>query len=913
MRGSSFFKLLLVLLLPLVLLFSSTDAMAQTSGTIKGVTLDDGGLAIPGVLVTVSSPALIGGAQQQSSDGQGRFLFIKLPPGIYSIRAEMAGFGTIEYQAIQVLIGKTVPLTVEMTYQEAGGVMVVKDTPPAIDTEQTQRSTVMTKEFLDRVPTGRDYLQAVSAAPGVIGGGNASMAGGAGNENTYMIDGVNITDPVTGTFSLNFNFDAIEQLEVVTGAFDAEHPNNLGGIVNIVTQTGGNTLEFQSNIFYSNGNWAPKTDARFTADGVQLSPTDFDSQFSTYQVSGQVSGPIVRDKAWFLISYQSSRSLIANVGIDLPRDYEGHYLMTKLTAQPTAAHRFTVLAQTNPTTIDNTNQSDRFVRPEAQGRQIQGGIVTSVQWDWFISPEVFVETKGTIQKSYIETSGVPCTHDVKLGYHPCEPNEVDNSLDILTPGRLGSFNAYDSENYPFFQFDDRYRTSVSSKVSFLQRTVPFLPGTHDFKGGLEVNRLSTERTYGYAGNIYYVDLNEVIYDPGTYSNYYWIETTGALTYKQSGESYGAFVQDVYKPVDNLTLRVGVRYDRSVQRADTNDAVVNFGVWGPRLYTAWDPFGDDKTKISGGYGRFNAIGNLGVANDLNSAGFGTKLYLGEYFGEYANGSSQNYSLSPNENLNTVNDRLTAPHSDEFVVGAERQVIDDIVVATNFTAKFTRNQYVYDETNVIWDEDGFGFLGTSNGEVESLFRLRTPSVSRRDYYHTDVQARKNFSNRWLASVTYSYVVSKGTVLGGGGSALAVPSQADFSYGNLPTDIRHQVKAFGAYELPNDPWTTNIGVSLQYYSGQPLSRYYYGAGYGGSNILKSDIGTYTRLRPVYYASLQVSQDIDVRKGQFRVYGIFENAVNARSPVGVNGSYLYQQNRWVITSRQSPVEIQFGGEYRF
>ena len=178
---------------------------------------------------------------------------------------------------------------------------------------------------------------------------------------------------------------------------------------------------------------------------------------------------------------------------------------------------------------------------------------------------------------------------------------------------------------------------------------------------------------------------------------------------------------------------------------------------------------------------------------------------------------------------------------------------------------------------------------------------------------MQARKNFSNRWLASVTYSYVVSKGTVLGGGGSALAVPSQADYSNGNLPTDIRHQVKAFGAYELPNDPWTTNIGVSLQYYSGQPLSRYYYGAGYGGSNILKSDIGTYTRLRPVYYASLQVSQDIDVRKGQFRVYGIFENAVNARSPVGVNGSFLYQQNRWVITSRQSPVEIQFGGEYRF
>lgn len=913
MRGSSFFKLLMVLFLPLALMFTSAEAHAQTTGTIKGTTIDDGGLAIPGVLVTIESPALIGGAQQQNSDAQGRFLFSKLPPGLYSVRAEFAGFGTIQYNDIQVLIGRTVPLTIEMTYQEASEVMVVTDERPAIDTEQTQRTTVMTKEFLDRVPTGRDYLTAVQSAPGVVGTGNANMAGGASNENTYMIDGVNITDPVTGTFSLNFNFDAIEQLEVITGAFDAEHPNNLGGIINIVTETGGNTLEFQSNVFYSNGNWAPKSDARYTADGVQLAPTDFDSQLSTYRISGKVSGPIIRDKAWFIISYQTARSQISNVGIDLPRDYEGHYVMAKLTAQPTAAHRFTVLAQADPTTIDNTVQSDRFILPEAQGRQVQGGLVTSLQWDWFISPEVFVETKATMQKSYIETSAVPCTHNAKLGYHACEPNETEGSLDILTPGRQGSFNAYSSENYPFYQFDDRFRYTVNSKVSLLQRTVPFLPGTHDFKAGVEFNRLSTERTYGYAGNILYVDLNEVTYDPTTFQNYYWLETTGALTYAQSGEAFGGFVQDVYKPVDNLTFRFGVRYDRSVQRSDQNVAVVNFGVWGPRLYAAWDPFGDDRTKIGGGYGRFNGIGNLGIANSLNSAGFGDKLYLGEFFSGYTNASSDNYSLTPNENLNTVHDRLTAPHSDEFSLVAERQIIDDIVIAANFAAKFTRNQYVFDETNVIWDEDGFGYVGTSNGEVESLFRLRTPSVSRRDYYQTDVQARKNWSNRWLASVTYSYVRSMGTVLGGSGSGLAVPSQSAYAYGNLPTDIRHQVKGFAAYEFANDPWTTSLGVNLQYFSGSPISRYYYGAGYGSSSILKSDLGTYARTKPLYYASIQLTQDFDVPRGQMTGFLILENAINARNPDSVSGSFLYAQNRWVITSRQNPVEVQVGIEYSF
>ena len=143
-------------------------------------------------------------------------------------------------------------------------------------------------------------------------------------------------------------------------------------------------------------------DARWAADGVQLSPTGFDSQFSTYSINGLVGGPIVRDKAWFIISYSGVRSLITNVGVDLPRDYEGHYIYGKLTAQPVPAHRVTAIFQADPTSIDNMVQSSRFVKPEAQSRQAQGGFVVGFNWDWFLSPEVFVESKATYQRTYIE-------------------------------------------------------------------------------------------------------------------------------------------------------------------------------------------------------------------------------------------------------------------------------------------------------------------------------------------------------------------------------------------------------------------------------------------------------------------------------------------------------------------------------
>ncbi len=246
--------------------------------------------------------------------------------------------------------------------------------------------------MLQKIPAGRDYQSAVQRAAGVIGYGNPNMSGGAYNENTYMLDGANITDPVTGTFSVNFNYDAIQQIEIVLGGYMPEYGVSLGGVVNLVTETGTNNLQFQTSIYYLNGNWAPKLDARYTADGYELAPSSFDSSFQTVNVTGKVSGPVVRDRAWFIVSYEHARSLIANVGIDVPRDYDAHYVLAKLTLQPSSEHRITTFLQLDPTVIDNIDQTSQTVKPEAQGRQAQGGYVSQVRWQWFLSPNANIDT-----------------------------------------------------------------------------------------------------------------------------------------------------------------------------------------------------------------------------------------------------------------------------------------------------------------------------------------------------------------------------------------------------------------------------------------------------------------------------------------------------------------------------------------
>jgi outer membrane cobalamin receptor len=326
-------------------------------------------------------------------DANGEVQFVQLLPGTYDASVTRSGFAGVTLRGVEIKVNRTSVQYVSMFFEGSAEEVEVVAKKDVVDTSSTSRGTVLTKEFLDRIPAGRSYQSAVQMAAGVTGGGgNPNMAGGATNENTYMLDGANITDPVTGTFSVNFNFDAIEQIEVLLGGYMPEYGVSIGGVVNLITESGTNNLEFDSSVYYQNGDWRPRMDERYASDGTTLAPTGFDSTFQSMQVASKVSGPVVRDRAWFIISYQHSRSMIANTGIPQRRDYDGHYVLAKLTVQPSSEHRFTAFMQLDPTTIDNTDQGDPYQKAEAQGRQAQGGFVAQGRWQWFLSPDVNLDT-----------------------------------------------------------------------------------------------------------------------------------------------------------------------------------------------------------------------------------------------------------------------------------------------------------------------------------------------------------------------------------------------------------------------------------------------------------------------------------------------------------------------------------------
>ncbi len=913
-------RALFQVLAALFALMCAIPAHAQTTGTLRVVVYDDMGIPVPGADVTADGDQ---GKREKQTDANGEATFDQLPPGEYHVTVLFAGFAAVTKTNVLVQVGRSKQVEFNLVPEDTSTEIVVEEKRDTVNTEDTSTSEVLTKDFLSRLPTGRSYQSAVGLSAGVTGqGGNKNISGGATNENTYMLDGANITDPVTGTFSVNFNFDAIEQIEVLLGGYMPEYGTSLGGIVNIVTENGTNNLEFATSAFYINGNWRPRMDERFTPDGQTLAPTGFDSEFQLLQVTSKIAGPLVRDKAWFIMSYQHDRSIIANTSVPQTRDYDGHYVLSKLTVQPASEHRFTGLFQLDPTTIDNIDQGDPFQKAESQGRQVQGGMLTQAKWQWFLSSDVNLDTTFNVQKSFIEVNGVPCTHNDKLNYHPCEPGEIEGNVDWETPGRIGVSGAYNSVNFTQFYFDDRWRYTANSKLSLVSVQDP-LGGKHDLKFGVEGSQLVWDQIQGFNGNMYFVDINEVPFDPQTLQNYYWIEITGPIKFRTTGSQWSTFAQDSWKPVRNLTVNYGVRFDNFVMRNDLGEPVLGGNILGPRLFAAWDPWGDQRTKIATGYGRFNDTGRLGVASFLSAASFGSHLYLGEFFGTgspgYINNAANDYSTQPALNLNIAAPNVGVPRVDEVILNIEREVVEDFALKSHMTGRFVRRQYEQDEINLIFDSDGSAVIGARNGNfTQSIQRLRTPLLAKRDYFRWDLIAQKVRANRWEAQVTYSYTTNIGSTTQALSGSFANDPQTQYNYGPLNTDLRHVVKAWGYWDLPTDPWTQSIAGTLEYYSGFPDERLYLaenqsGGGFTSYSLRIRPRGTYFRFNPYWTAGLRFQQTFDVRKGRIIADVAATNIFNNRAPDVPNFGALDRLNRLLTVSRQDPLQIQAGLRYEF
>jgi Carboxypeptidase regulatory-like domain/TonB dependent receptor/TonB-dependent Receptor Plug Domain len=276
-------------------------AQSTTDGAIQGVITDKAGERLVGVAVTVTSPALAG-AQTTLTDEAGSYKISPLPPGEYTVTFYYLAV-RLERKGVSVGVNKTTPVFQQLDLSQAGGEVVrIDDSAPAIDPTSTAQGMTIDKGYLRNIPVpGRTFEATLGAAAGAqrdaVG---VSFSGSTSLENQYYVDGVNTTGLTFGTVGSPLINDFIEEIEVITGGYNAEYGRATGGIVNVVTKSGTNQLKgsvfstFKPGLLTAKAETTPVNAASIDAERDNAYELD---------IGFEVGGPIIKDRMWFFVGF----------------------------------------------------------------------------------------------------------------------------------------------------------------------------------------------------------------------------------------------------------------------------------------------------------------------------------------------------------------------------------------------------------------------------------------------------------------------------------------------------------------------------------------------------------------------------------------------------------------------------------
>jgi hypothetical protein len=312
-------------------------SQSRETGAIIGKVTDEEANALPGVTLTLTSGKLMG-ARTGVSDGQGLFRFPALPPGVYALKAELQGFGTVVSENIRLTTTTTlnVELTMRPTAVQEQVTIIAK--APTVDVKSTETASVtLTNDILRNIPNNQFSADLVELAPAVNWG--VAYGAGYGRGISWQMDGVGVGDPAGGTAWVFLDYNIIEEAKIMGVGLPAEYGNFTGVIFNTVTKSGGN--EFSGHVeFDLQGHpkregvkgggsfWGTSNNSAYLEDYPDLT-----SPLSALTDSNaHLGGPIIKDKLWFFAGAQWYRSKDWVTGFPEAQDYKQPRFFLKLSA-----------------------------------------------------------------------------------------------------------------------------------------------------------------------------------------------------------------------------------------------------------------------------------------------------------------------------------------------------------------------------------------------------------------------------------------------------------------------------------------------------------------------------------------------------------------------------------------------------
>lgn len=842
---------------------AASPALAQQTGTLSGVVRDPQGAVLPGVTVTASSPALIGGARTAVTGDAGAYQLPTLPPGAYDVTYELAGFTSLKREGIIVRVAQVTRLDIDLAVGALQETVTVSGESPIVDVSSTTTQTNIDKDLYEAIPTGRNPWVMAGLVPGVVTGrldvgGTEGMQqysveafGSADSQKSFSIDGLktNWGGGDGGATMQYYGFEMYEEYNMQTASGTAE--SDVSGVyMNMVTKSGGNRFTSDHNIYYMNDslqgdNLDDGLRARLRLLPGQQTGAAGNPIQTSYDWSSTLGGPIRQDTAWFFGALRWWRLDQHQIGARNPDgsqaidDNRIRNFMGKATAQ--------VAAATKASFMFNRNLKDRFHRRNP--------------------PFLFVEDKAAIlqdqpaQNYVVQVSQVLGRSGVldgrfgrMWGVFPSRYQGSVGASDIhLRDVNRNSWqNAADENNE-----NPNHRYQANATLSWFADGLG--AGSHDFKLGAQLSREMMRYDRNQNGDI-------------------WLEMQDGVPFRaqlantpiQSDhrlETWAVFAQDRWS-LGRATINAGVRLDGV--RAYLPEQASPAGTWvgerrfperevfdftlnvAPRLGLSYDLAGNGRTALKAYYGRFynqfgsqiaeasnpNAIARLQVpwrdlnGNRLADAG---ELDLSGFTGFAA-------GLFP-----TVTADATRPYSDELNVGVDHQLLRDVAVSVSYHRRQHRdglgiidrarpsNRYTAETRTYADPQRGQQSIAVYNLDP-ALRTVRDRAITNVDVLESDydgvqVSFHKRMSNRWqllggLTLQNHEGFAHSGTFTNPG-------NNNDFNNPNFRlnrgdsavfTDLPWTFTLSGSYELPyevvvsgkytaraGDPLTRTINVAL------------------------------------------------------------------------------------------------------
>jgi len=871
----------LTLLLFCILSAPAPAGAQDFRGRINGTVTDNTGAVLPGVTVTASSPALIQ-RQVQVTGSDGSYRFIALPPGVYSVDFELAGFQSINREGVRVVINQTLTVDQQLQVATLQETVTVTGASPIVDTSTTQVGTNFTKELLTEIPNARDIWAAMAQAPGIqmtsydVGGSHTGtqtgfLTYGFGDQNQTKLEGIDTTEG-TGANAGYFDFGSFEEFQVGGAGTGAD---SFGGGTNMAITVKSGADRFTGS-WYSD--W--EGDATITdnvPDPFRTARTpDEDGYFVTtpltrgnpidrqYDINFNVGGPLWKQKAWFFYSYRLNDQYKYTLGID-------ELARSKLSNKYTFKGTFQ---------LGRNNQLIGFFNKREKLQELRdlGPLVP-------VSAARYQSSRNYPWKGeWTSVLGGRAFLDVLAGnwynFFPLEPTDQYGFVSNVEPGRIDTASNQRTGYHDSYQDQKRYKPQVYVALSYFKDG---WQGSHDFKVGYDWKRDRRFFTKPQPGNIFYRDLN---------ANVNELELYNSPTTSQNDVVYNAgHVSDTWKVSDRLTLNLGVRFERYVDEfpeqsvvpgghaalanwpADFNPTereryvaliaprtvealtvAETFNV-SPRAGFAYDLTGDNRTVVKGYYGRFyfnsadtladreNPVGDARLRyqfRDLN----GNRLLDGPTeLGVFRQALG-------NAGAVEVDDNLKRPYSQEFSGHLEREIVSGLSGRVSYVYKQVRDEWVEidptraaamtipfpyldigaDGVAVTADDQTLDLLDRpANTPQTRLYTNPTDPSYNSDFQTVEFAINRRFAGGWMLLTSFGYTwldqFHADTTGTGALDALSQvkeynwrPSQRLFGDEGKETSTIWNYKAIGRYTLP---WQIGFSGSWKVQSGRQYGR--------------------------------------------------------------------------------------------